>query len=289
MNENEHILIVDDEREICEVVREYLADEGYRVSTAPNGGEMRRILGEAPVDLVLLDVVLPGEDGLSLARWLRAEHPDLGIIMLTGRGDTIDRIVGLELGADDYLAKPFHLRELLARIRSIARRVGQASADPPATPCRQVRFAGWLLNLVARELFSPAGICSDVTRYDAMSSPISPVDRVRSPWRSRTSAATACSIWRAAARPGRSTARSTFRSGDCAANSATMRRSQSSSRHCAAAVTSLSPRSRRYTHRRPDLLVPPPPPDGPAQRPIPPTPLSTIRPLAPLVRGVIPM
>jgi two-component system OmpR family response regulator len=157
MSENGHILIVDDEREICEVVREYLADEGYRVSTAPNGGEMRRILGEAPVDLVLLDVVLPGEDGLSLARWLRAEHPDLGIIMLTGRGDTIDRIVGLELGADDYLAKPFHLRELLARIRSIARRAGPAPADPPATPCRQVRFAGWLLNHAARELFSPAG------------------------------------------------------------------------------------------------------------------------------------
>ena len=157
MSENGHILIVDDEREICEVVREYLADEGYRVSTAPNGGEMRRILGEAPVDLVLLDVVLPGEDGLSLARWLRAEHPDLGIIMLTGRGDTIDRIVGLELGADDYLAKPFHLRELLARIRSIARRAGPAPADPPATPCRQVRFAGWLLNHAARELLSPEG------------------------------------------------------------------------------------------------------------------------------------
>jgi two-component system, OmpR family, response regulator len=157
MDENEHILIVDDEREICEVVREYLADEGYRVSAAPNGGEMRRILGESPVDIVLLDVMLPGEDGFALARWLQAEHPDLGIIMLTGRGDTIDRIVGLELGADDYLAKPFHLRELLARIRSIARRVGQAPADPPATPRRQVRFAGWSLDLAARELFSPEG------------------------------------------------------------------------------------------------------------------------------------
>lgn len=158
MSENEHILIVDDEREICEVVQEYLTEEGYRVSVAYNGGEMRRVINQSAVDLVLLDVVLPREDGLSLARSLRAEKPNIGIIMLTGRGETLDRIVGLEVGADDYLAKPFHLRELLARVKSLNRRIAQRPAEPLRAMDRpRTRFAGWSFDLSARELVSPGG------------------------------------------------------------------------------------------------------------------------------------
>src|ERR1700722_12579031 len=141
INDSGHILIVDDEREICQLVQDYLTEEGYRVSISHDGGDMRRVIGQSPVDLVLLDVVLPREDGLSLARVLRAEKPDVGIIMLTGRGETIDRIIGLELGADDSLAKPFHLRELLARVKSVSRRVAQARPEPPAALRTEIRFA----------------------------------------------------------------------------------------------------------------------------------------------------
>ncbi|HWD60438.1 MAG TPA: response regulator, partial [Stellaceae bacterium] len=113
MSETGHILVVDDQQEICDLVREYLSDEGFRVSTANDGAGMRQAMGREPVDLVILDLVLRGEDGLQLARELRSQS-DIGIVMLTGRGETVDRIIGLEMGADDYLSKPFHLRELLA-------------------------------------------------------------------------------------------------------------------------------------------------------------------------------
>jgi len=155
MSKNPHVLVVDDEREICEVLREYLVSEGYLVSVAHDGEDMRRVMTQSRVELVLLDVVLPGKDGMSLARSLRAEYPNIGIIMLTGRGDTMDRIIGLELGADDYLVKPFHLRELLARIKSISRRI--EPADPPSTGDARLHFAGWHLDLAARELVSPDG------------------------------------------------------------------------------------------------------------------------------------
>ena len=122
MSDNAHILIVDDQQEICDVVQEYLTGEGYRVSTAHDGSGMRRAMGQAHIDLVILDLMLPGEDGLTLARSLRSES-GIGIIILTGRGETVDRIIGLEMGADDYLPKPFHLRELLARVKSVLRRV----------------------------------------------------------------------------------------------------------------------------------------------------------------------
>src|ERR1043166_4067824 len=115
MSDSAHILIVDDQNEICDVVQEYLSGEGYRVSTANDGPGMRRVMTKGPVDLVILDLMLPGEDGLTLARSLR-EESNVGIIILTGRGETVDRIIGLEMGADDYLPKPFHLRELLARV-----------------------------------------------------------------------------------------------------------------------------------------------------------------------------
>ncbi len=156
MSDNGHILIVDDEQEICDVVEEYLTGEGYRVSTARDGAGMRRVLGQSPVDLVILDLMLPGEDGLTLARSLRSES-GIGIIILTGRGDTVDRIIGLEMGADDYLPKPFHLRELLARVKSVLRRVQSRSDGNPQPVRSHARFAGWNLNLPSRDLLSPTG------------------------------------------------------------------------------------------------------------------------------------
>ena len=156
MSDNGHILVVDDQKEICDVVQEYLTGEGYRVSTAHDGPSMRRVLGQSHVDLVILDLMLPGEDGLTLARSLRNES-GIGIIILTGRGETVDRIIGLEMGADDYLPKPFHLRELLARVKSVLRRANTRNGDRPAMPRSRARFAGWSLDLSSRELLSPGG------------------------------------------------------------------------------------------------------------------------------------
>src|SRR5438477_3353907 len=157
MSDNGHILVVDDQKEICDVVQEYLTGEGYRVSTASDGGGMRRVLGQSHVDLVILDLMLPGEDGLTLARSLRDES-GIGIIILTGRGETVDRIIGLEMGAVDYLPKPFHLRELLARVKSVLRRASSRHTDRQTAPTRsKARFAGWNLDLSSRELYSPSG------------------------------------------------------------------------------------------------------------------------------------
>jgi len=157
MSDNGHILIVDDQQEICDLVQEYLAGEGYRVSTAQDGAGMRKAMARSRVDLVILDLMLPGEDGLTLARWLRQEST-VGIIILTGRGEIVDRIIGLEMGADDYLPKPFHLRELLARVKSVLRRASFSSTENQAALARsRARFAGWNLDLSSRELFSPSG------------------------------------------------------------------------------------------------------------------------------------
>jgi two-component system OmpR family response regulator len=156
MSDNGHILVVDDQREMCDVVQEYLTGEGYRVSTAHDGAGMRRTLGQAQVDLVILDLMLPGEDGLTLARALRSES-GIGIIILTGRGETVDRIIGLEMGADDYLPKPFHLRELLARVKSVLRRVQTRVGESQPSARSHARFAGWSLDLSSRELVSSAG------------------------------------------------------------------------------------------------------------------------------------
>ncbi len=156
MDDKTHILIVDDEQEICTLVDQYLSDEGYQVSIAHDGAEMRQVIARGGVDLVLLDIVLPNEDGLSIARALRVANPNIGIIMLTGRGDTIDRIVGLEMGADDYLAKPFHLRELLARVKSVVRRTETSPAEAAAAgEVSRLGFAGWEFDLHTRELISP--------------------------------------------------------------------------------------------------------------------------------------
>jgi len=157
MNDTAHILIVDDQKDICELVQDYLSGEGYRVSTANDGPGMRRVMAQHAIDLVILDLMLPGEDGLTLARALRNES-GVGIIILTGRGETVDRIIGLEMGADDYLPKPFHLRELLARVKSVLRRVSARSQEKQSqSPRSKARFAGWNLDLSTRELLSPAG------------------------------------------------------------------------------------------------------------------------------------
>src|SRR5271168_4397579 len=129
MVDKQHILVVDDHREICDLVQEYLSSEGYGVSIAHDGAEMRRLMAQSPVDLVILDLMLPGEDGLTLARWLR-ESSRIGIIMLTGRVDVVDRIIGLEMGANYYLPKPFHPRELLAQLMGIEPKCSKASRWP---------------------------------------------------------------------------------------------------------------------------------------------------------------
>jgi two-component system OmpR family response regulator len=156
MDATEHVLVVDDDPEIRDLLARYLSRNGYRVSAAEDGSGLARALETGGVDLIILDIMLPGRDGLELARDLRARS-DIPIIMLTARGDDTDRIVGLEMGADDYLPKPFNPRELLARIKTVLRR---AKALPPQAKSRtkRLRFAGWTLDLAARELSSPDGV-----------------------------------------------------------------------------------------------------------------------------------
>jgi two-component system OmpR family response regulator len=155
MNDNGHILVVDDQREICDLVQEYLSGEGYRVSIAQDGAGVRRVMAQSPVDLVTLDLMLPGEDGLTLARWLR-ENFSVGIIMLTGRGEVVDRIIGLEMGANYYLSKPFHPRELLATVKAVLRRTSIQALEKQTPSRSKARFAGWNIDLSNRELVSPS-------------------------------------------------------------------------------------------------------------------------------------
>ena len=149
-----HILVVDDDREIRDLLSRFLVKHGLRVSTARDGVEMMRILDGAAIDLVVLDLMMPGEDGLSLCRRLRATT-SLPVIMLTAMGEDTDRIVGLEMGADDYLPKPFNPRELLARIKAVLRRVNSLATNAPKGDL--AKFDGWTLDLGARRLSSPAG------------------------------------------------------------------------------------------------------------------------------------
>jgi DNA-binding response OmpR family regulator len=160
-NDYSHILVVDDEREICDLVREYLSSEGYRVSTVHDGAGMRRVMAQSPVDLTL-DLMLPGEDGLILARWLR-ENFSVGIIMLTGRGEIVDHILGLEMGADYYVPKPYHQRQLLAAVRSVLRRTSTQTTEKQTPSQSKAWFGSWNLDLARRELFSPSGEEVDLT------------------------------------------------------------------------------------------------------------------------------
>ena len=150
------ILVVDDDQRLRDLLVKYLSGEGYDVKAVPDARGMDKQLGRERYDLLVLDLMLPGEDGLTLARSLR-EESGVGIIILTGRGETVDRIIGLEMGADDYLPKPFHLRELLARVKAVHRRASTRTADRQAAPRSRARFAGWNLDLASRELLSPAG------------------------------------------------------------------------------------------------------------------------------------
>jgi two-component system OmpR family response regulator len=146
-----HILIVDDDREIRDLLARFLDKHGLRVSTAAEGREMQRVLDGSRIDLIVLDLMLPGEDGLTLCRNLRAKSRT-PIIMLTAMGEETDRIVGLEMGADDYLAKPFNPRELLARIKAVLRRAAQPPAAVSVEGGVVLEFADWTLNPDRREL-----------------------------------------------------------------------------------------------------------------------------------------
>lgn len=153
----EHLLVVDDDREIRRLLDEYLTQSGYRVTGVGDGRSMRRALDEHRIDLVVLDLMLPGEDGLSLCRSLRAQS-NIPVLMLTARGSVIDRIVGLEMGADDYLAKPFNPRELLARVKSILRRAKSLPHQQVAADVSSYRFGQWSLDVATRNITAADGL-----------------------------------------------------------------------------------------------------------------------------------
>lgn len=156
-----HILLIDDDSEVRDLVSRFLRKHDYRVTTARNGVELRDAIGLGTIDLIVLDLMLPGEDGLSLCRSVRATSR-VPIIMLTAMADDTDRILGLEMGADGYLTKPFNSRELLARIKAVLRRTASGPFDPlPGS--RTLGFSGWRLDTVRRELSSPDGIAVDLS------------------------------------------------------------------------------------------------------------------------------
>jgi two-component system OmpR family response regulator len=153
----DHLLIVDDDPGIRRLLTRYLSEEGYRVAGAADGREMRRALDAAIPDLIVLDLMLPGEDGLTLFRSLNADSA-IPVIILTARDEASDRVLGLEFGADDYVPKPFEPRELLARIKSVLRRVRRLPPSLEPDSVKRYRFAGWDLDVTARELISPEAV-----------------------------------------------------------------------------------------------------------------------------------
>ena len=159
---NKMLMAVDDEPELLDLLQEYLGRHGFETCTAPNAADARALVMQRVPDLAILDVNMPGENGLSLARWLRETYPGMGLVMLTTAGEMIDRVVGLEIGADDYVPKPFELRELLARVRAVLRRTSApatqaASASAPSLTGRQVVFGTCRLSLDERRLFRADG------------------------------------------------------------------------------------------------------------------------------------
>ncbi|OAK64601.1 DNA-binding response regulator [Variovorax paradoxus] len=160
MKQASHIAVLDDEVDITLLLANYLQGHGFRVTQVHDGRSLTTLMGTDPADLVLLDLGLPGEDGFSIARRIR-ENWRCGLVIVTGRGDAVDKIVGLEVGADDYVTKPFDLRELVARVKAVLRRL---TPDAPAAPAAaataspdRLRFAGWRLDTAARSLHSPQG------------------------------------------------------------------------------------------------------------------------------------
>ena len=161
MDRPDHILIVDDDSEIRTLLGRYLEKNGLRTTAVADGRAMWQALDRAAFDLIVLDPMLPGDDGLTLCRTLRTRS-DIPVIMLTARGEETDRIVGLEMGADDYLPKPFSARELLARIKVILRRARSLPPNLRPEQERDIRFGGWTLDTVHRQLVSPEGVVSPI-------------------------------------------------------------------------------------------------------------------------------
>ena len=190
MNARTRLLVVDDDPSVRSMLREYLEGHGYAVGEAASGAQMREEIGRELPDAVLLDIRLPGEDGLVLARYLR-EHYEVGIVMVTASGDVVDRVVGLELGADDYIAKPFDLRELLARIKSVLRRLqarpvngtaAQAEGVPQPIEIRRQRFGRCEIDLESRRMFELGGgeVTITAMEYDLMKAFLANPNRVLS-------------------------------------------------------------------------------------------------------------
>ena len=151
-----HILIVEDARDIREPLARYLRENSYRTTTAPDSAAARRIMKSAAIDLVVLDIMMPGEDGLSLCRSIR-ESSQIPVVLLTAKGEEVDRIVGLEMGADDYLAKPFSPRELIARIGAVLRRTHALPPRQKPPQAERIRFGDWTLDTGQRELIGTEG------------------------------------------------------------------------------------------------------------------------------------
>ncbi len=172
------ILVVDDDERLRRTVSNYLRAESFQVLESGTGEQMRKCLASETVDLIILDLMLPDESGLNLARELRARS-DVAIIMLTGKVETVDRIVGLEIGADDYVTKPFDHRELLARVRTVLRRAPKSRRQTNTVPVSGVRFEGWVLDLVTQELNSAEGQVVHLTshQYQLLASLVTHADR----------------------------------------------------------------------------------------------------------------
>ena len=161
----DHILVVDDDPEIRHLLKTYLEKNGARVTTAGDGNGMWQALEQSRIDLVVLDLMLPGVDGLELCRTLRARSK-IPVIMLTARGDEMDRILGLEMGADDYIPKPFSARELLARIKVVLRRVRDLPVAPLDESPDKLAFAGWILDTRTQNLLSPDGVVVSLSQAE---------------------------------------------------------------------------------------------------------------------------
>jgi two-component system, OmpR family, response regulator len=157
MEPSAHILVVDDHREIRDLLAKYLARHEFRVSTAESAAKARRLLEVSAIDLVVIDIMMPGEDGLSLCRHLRATT-EVPVIMLTAMAEDTDRVIGLEMGADDYVVKPFNPRELLARVKAVLRRTNSLPRRQQRVDAEALRFDRWLLNVAQRELVGEDGI-----------------------------------------------------------------------------------------------------------------------------------
>ena len=179
METSPHILVVDDDREIRDLLARFLEKHRMRVTVARDAREARRIWTAGHYHIVVLDLMLPGESGLDLARWMRAQS-DIPIVMLTAMGEETDRIIGLELGADDYVPKPFNPRELLARIRAVLRRAGEAAPRGTEPGSRSMRFSGWTLEPARRRLLNPDAVEVPLTggEYDLLVALVERANRV---------------------------------------------------------------------------------------------------------------